>query len=196
MGWLELSESNVGLLILGFELLLRGQEKEEAAWPVLNKILHEESKAWGQDKTTSCLLHPSGKTRRKTRRKRTRRRTKRKRRTRVHQRRARSCPLHAVVSQHCSEIGQWGCLSSQGCLRQEKDKKKKKEKKEKKDPYSKTAQEKARLEAQQRLMGIDTNKKPKKKKKKFLGLIRLVRGTPKVANKLRIPLASPHPNCT
>lgn len=38
------------------------------------------------------------------------------------------------------------------------------------DPYSKTAQEKARLEAQQRLMGIDTNKKPKKKtKKKSLG---------------------------
>lgn len=34
------------------------------------------------------------------------------------------------------------------------------------DPYSKTAQEKARLEAQQRLMGIDTNKKPKKKTKK------------------------------
>ncbi|CAE7430704.1 unnamed protein product [Symbiodinium pilosum] len=50
--------------------------------------------------------------------------------------------------------------------KKEKDKKKKKEKKEKKDPYSKTAQEKARLEAQQRLMGIDTNKKPKKKKKK------------------------------
>ena len=48
---------------------------------------------------------------------------------------------------------------------------KKKEKKEKKDPYSKTAQEKARLEAQQRLMGIDTNKKPKKKtKKKILGV--------------------------
>eukprot|EP00438_Fugacium_kawagutii_P021206 Skav201603 [mRNA] locus=scaffold152:858917:863242:+ [translate_table: standard] len=39
------------------------------------------------------------------------------------------------------------------------------------DPYSKTAQEKARLEAQQRLMGIDTNKKPKKKtKKKMLAL--------------------------
>ena len=36
------------------------------------------------------------------------------------------------------------------------------------DPYSKTAQEKARLEAQQRLMGIDTNKKPKKTKKKSL----------------------------
>ncbi|CAL1166028.1 unnamed protein product [Cladocopium goreaui] len=47
-----------------------------------------------------------------------------------------------------------------------KKKDKKKEKKEKKDPYSKTAQEKARLEAQQRLMGIDTNKKPKKKTKK------------------------------
>ncbi|CAJ1407302.1 unnamed protein product [Effrenium voratum] len=43
--------------------------------------------------------------------------------------------------------------------------KKKKEKKEK-DPYSKNAQEKARLEAQQRLMGIDTNKKPKKKTRK------------------------------
>ena len=54
------------------------------------------------------------------------------------------------------------------CWLQEKDKKKKKEKK---DPYSKTAQEKARLEAQQRLMGIDTNKKAaKKKKKKLLGL--------------------------
>ena len=51
-------------------------------------------------------------------------------------------------------------------LQQEKDKKKKKDKK---DPYSKTAQEKARLEAQQRLMGIDTNKKAKKKKKKLLG---------------------------
>ena len=55
---------------------------------------------------------------------------------------------------------------STGCPRT-----KKKEKKEKKDPYSKTAQEKARLEAQQRLMGIDTNKKPKKKsKKKILGV--------------------------
>ena len=51
---------------------------------------------------------------------------------------------------------------------QEKDKKKKKDKK---DPYSKTAQEKARLEAQQRLMGIDTNKKAKKKKKKLLDAI-------------------------
>ena len=43
------------------------------------------------------------------------------------------------------------------------------------DPYSKTAQEKARLEAQQRLMGIDTNKKPKKKtKKKSLGVFLLM----------------------
>ncbi|CAE7497598.1 unnamed protein product [Symbiodinium natans] len=63
--------------------------------------------------------------------------------------------------------------------KEKKKKDKKKDKKKKKDPGSGHAygnllsgsqwREKARLEAQQRLMGIDTNKKPKKKKKKPLG---------------------------
>ena len=47
---------------------------------------------------------------------------------------------------------------------------KKKEKKVK-DPYSKTAQEKARLEAQQRLMGIDAKRKKAKKKMLGMGLL-------------------------
>ena len=40
-----------------------------------------------------------------------------------------------------------------------------------KDPYSKTAQEKARLEAQQRLMGIDAKRKKAKKKMLGMGLL-------------------------
>ncbi|CAE8602078.1 unnamed protein product [Polarella glacialis] len=49
--------------------------------------------------------------------------------------------------------------------KKDKKKGKKDKKKDKKDPYSQNSREKARLEAQQRLMGIDTSK-PKKKKKK------------------------------
>eukprot|EP00931_Biecheleriopsis_adriatica_P080453 TRINITY_DN5379_c0_g1_i1.p1 TRINITY_DN5379_c0_g1~~TRINITY_DN5379_c0_g1_i1.p1 ORF type:complete len:251 (+),score=69.74 TRINITY_DN5379_c0_g1_i1:35-787(+) len=55
-------------------------------------------------------------------------------------------------------------------VKKSKDKKskknKKKDKKDKKDPYSANAREKARLEAQARLMGADSNGKAKKKSKK------------------------------
>lgn len=73
----------------------------------------------------------------------------------------------AHVFSYLGILGQVGITEPEHGMSEDK----KKEKKEKKDPYSKTAQEKARLEAQQRLMGIDTNKKPKKKsKKKILGV--------------------------